>query len=463
MACVCLKNAIDKFWRKTASNTIKEEERVLLKGQFLQYLHEPELKIARQMSVIIGKLARFELPLQWPDLIPKLLQILQETSIKSSNNSTISNEFTANSAQNLVNSRCLMALHAIIKSLSSKRLCNDRKIFEELSMNIIDMLIRLAFFYVQECLISPLGEPEGAQIYSNEVQLKSQLQEHSFYLDQAILCLKILHKLVLHGFKDNVDIPLLSQLMINLIESFEKLITKYKRILNSNVKILIDYFKEKYEYSISLYVQLISDYQETYPFNFITTCMSECFNIIIQICFTPHGKLVTFPKLTINLMNFLKSIIMCDKYKQRLIKMDDPQMQMKQQKAIEIKLNYLTRENLQQILGFIFNEYLLMTEEELEMWRDSPEEFINEDGTAADAWKYNYRACAETLFQAFVHEYHDLVLPIVVELIQTYSKIKESDGHNDVNRITGTVQTKITDSAAQLDKNNIDHYLLLKG
>ena len=56
MACVCLKNAIDKYWRKTAPNSIKEEERILLKNEFLQYLNEPELKIARQMSVILGKL-----------------------------------------------------------------------------------------------------------------------------------------------------------------------------------------------------------------------------------------------------------------------------------------------------------------------------------------------------------------------------------------------------------------------
>jgi hypothetical protein len=114
----------------------------------------------------------------------------------------------------------------------------------------------------------------------------------------------------------------------------------------------------------------------------------------------------------------MKSVIMCDKYKQRLIKIEDKQLQLKQQKAIEIKQTYLTQENLQQILGFLFNEYLLMTEDELELWHDSPEEFINEDGTATDAWKYNNRACAETLFQAFVHEYHDIVVPIVVELIQ---------------------------------------------
>lgn len=99
-------------------------------------------------------------------------------------------------------------------------------------------------------------------------------------------------------------------------------------------------------------------------------------------------------------------------------------MQAKQQKAIEIKQTFFTTENLQQILGFLFNEYLLMTDEELELWRESPEEFINEDGTATDAWKYNNRACAETLFQAFVHEYNNVVVPIVVELIQVLTLLK---------------------------------------
>ena len=163
MACVCLKNAVDRFWRKTAPNSIKEEERQLLKSQFLNYLNEPELKIARQMSVILGKLARFELPLQWPDLISKLLQILQETSAKSGNTNTSK----TTQQQNLINSRCLMALHAIIKSLASKRLSNDRKIFEELSSNIIEMINQMAFSYIQECLVSNLE--------TNETLLDSQV------------------------------------------------------------------------------------------------------------------------------------------------------------------------------------------------------------------------------------------------------------------------------------------------
>ena len=194
MASVCLKNGIDKYWRKTAPNSLKEEERQLLKNQFLQYLNEPELRLARQMSVILGKLARFELPHQWPDLVTKLIQILQESSalaavhasptntpgpmlasllaLAPSSSSSTSSVFSLtpstssysltniNSPPNIIHNRSLMALHQIIKSLASKRLVNDRKIFEELSMNLIEMLTQLAFFYVQKCLLNPIGELE---------------------------------------------------------------------------------------------------------------------------------------------------------------------------------------------------------------------------------------------------------------------------------------------------------------
>ena len=213
-------------------------------------------------------------------------------------------------------------------------------------------------------------------------------------------------------------------------------------------------------------MDILHDFHETYPFNFIGTCMSDCLNLIMQVCFTPSGKQLAFPKLCINFMNLLKSVIMCDKYKKKLVKLDDQQLQFKQQKAIEIKQAYLTKENLEQILGFLFKEYLLMTEEELDLWVESPEEFINEDGTATDAWKYNYRACAETLFQAFVHEYHDLVVPIVLELIQIYTQIKPGSvlqnggglmGNNNNNKLTVTSNNTLMNGNSNNNNNHNIH------
>lgn len=176
-----------------------------------------------------------------------------------------------------------MALHAIIKSLASKRLCNDRKVFEELSHNLIDMLNQFAFFYIQKCMVDPIGEATTREPSSAVAYTSHDLQEHSFCLDQAILCVKILHKLVLHGFKDNAANPSLDQLIINLLQSFNQLITKYNRVVTSRDQTLVDFFKEKYAYLIVLYIQVLNDYHETYPFNFVLTCMSECLSLIIQV------------------------------------------------------------------------------------------------------------------------------------------------------------------------------------
>lgn len=96
-----------------------------------------------------------------------------------------------------------------------------------------------------------------------------------------------------------------------------------------------------------------------------------------------------------------------------------------------------------------------MSDQELELWEESPEEFINEDGTDTDAWKYNYRACAETLFQAFVHEYHDLVVPIVVELIKNYSAIQPNDAK--IQKQNGHEASNV-----HFKSTKIERYILLK-
>ena len=394
MACVCLKNSIDKYWRKTAKNAISEEERNLLKINYLNSLNEPELKVARQLAVILGKISRYDVPSQWQDLIPKLIHVLQETTASL----TINNN-------HIIHNRSLMYLHQVIKTLSTKRLLNDRRVFEQVAASLIDLISNLAFSYVGKVLSSNYDDGNVSELYC---------------IDQTILLLKIIDKLVLHGFKDNVEYSNLNQLVLNLLTSFNQMVAKYKEILNGNK---ID-LKEKYEYILQTYVSILSNYQETYPYNFVNY-MFDSLNLISNLCFTVNGKQVLFKQLCINLMNFLKSIIMCDKYKQTMIKLDDNLAKEKQIKAIELRKRYFNHENVKQIFNFMFEEYLVITIDELEHWLADEEEFLNEDYLSADAWKFNFRACAETLFQAFVHEFNDLVIPIILEFLQQFNKPKQ--------------------------------------
>lgn len=427
MATLCLKNAIDKYWRKSAANSIKEDERALLKQNFLQLLNEPVLKVARQLAVIVGKIARYDVPLQWNDLIPKLIQILQETTTNL-NQSNINNTNNNNNSQCVIHNRSLMFLHQIMKSLASKRLLNDRRLFEEISINIINLISNLAYAHIEKIIVV------------NEINVQNEYDCLVYNLDETIILLKILDKLVLNGFKDNVENIELNQLILNLVNSFNQLISKYKMAffkgsneasdaasVSSTDDAAKTQLKEKYEYILQLYINILSNYQETYPYNFINF-MEACLNLIINICFTFDGKQILFKQLCINLMNLLKSIVMCDKYKPNAlttVKYDQNNevLKVKHLKANEIRKNFFTFNYIKQILTFIFEEYLILTVEELDLWLNDEEEFLNEDGTCADAWKYSFRACIETLFQAFVHEFNDLVIPIICELLSKFVNV----------------------------------------
>lgn len=69
-------------------------------------------QIATQLAVLIGKISRLDCPRYWQDLVPTLLEAVRCDDI-------------------LIQQRSLLTLHHVVKTLASKRLASDRKLFEE--------------------------------------------------------------------------------------------------------------------------------------------------------------------------------------------------------------------------------------------------------------------------------------------------------------------------------------------
>lgn len=76
--------------------------------------HFAFLQIATQISVLIAKVARVDCPRQWPELIPTLLE-----SVKVQDD--------------LRQHRALLTFYHVTKTLASKRLAADRKLFYDVS------------------------------------------------------------------------------------------------------------------------------------------------------------------------------------------------------------------------------------------------------------------------------------------------------------------------------------------
>lgn len=84
--------------------------------------------------------SRFDFPNEWPTLVPALIDVV----IKGENPG--------------VQNRALLALHHVIKTLSTKRLAYDRRIFHELTNQVYSFMLSFnnstfEAFFVQVLLL----------------------------------------------------------------------------------------------------------------------------------------------------------------------------------------------------------------------------------------------------------------------------------------------------------------------
>lgn len=84
------------------------------------------LQIATQIAVLIAKVARLDCPRQWPELIPILLE-----SVKVQDS--------------LQQHRALLTFYHVTKTLASKRLATDRRLFQDVSRALM-LLTFICYF-----------------------------------------------------------------------------------------------------------------------------------------------------------------------------------------------------------------------------------------------------------------------------------------------------------------------------
>ena len=107
LAIIQLKNGIDKYWRKTASNAIKPEEKAQIRNRLLQGgIEEADMLLGLQNALVVSKIVRIDYPLDWPDVLTDLIKILR----------------TANDMNQVVLGRGLLILLQVVKELATARL-----------------------------------------------------------------------------------------------------------------------------------------------------------------------------------------------------------------------------------------------------------------------------------------------------------------------------------------------------
>ncbi|GLH14983.1 Importin-11 [Gryllus bimaculatus] len=373
LAVLYFKNGVDRYWRKTAPHAINEAEKVTIRQGLVSNFREPVNQVATQLAVLISKVARFDCPREWPDLMPTLL-----SAVKSD--------------EALVQHRALLMLHHVIKTLSSKRLAGDRRMFQDLTANVFSFVLNLWNSHVQTFL---------SQVAENDQQMGSSLEK-------ALLSLRILRKLVVHGFKkphESED----AMLFLNMVFDRAKTMLECRKSLQSKVSDLVE-LSEKFIIHLT---KVLIAVLEHHPFSYVDL-IQPSLEFAVFYVFTPAGEPQLFERFIIQCLNLVKGILLCAEYK--AAKVIEETKEPATLRAHQIKLNFFTASTLTEMCTKLVTHYFLLTREDLELWDSDPESFATDEG--GESWKYSLRPCTESLFLALFHEFRVTLVPVLLEMIQ---------------------------------------------
>ncbi|XP_051924446.1 importin-11 [Hippocampus zosterae] len=373
LAVLYFKNGIDRYWRRVAPNALSEAEKTTLRAGLITNFNEPVNQIATQIAVLIAKVARLDCPRQWPELIPILLE-----SVKVQDG--------------LQQHRALLTFYHVTKTLSSKRLAEDRRLFQDLASGIYSFACSLWSHHTDCFLQQIFARDETAAMAS---------------LERTLLSLKVLRKLTVHGFQEPQQNMEVMGFLNAVFERLKQFLECCRQLGAGST------CREKLEKTIILYTKVLLDFLEGHPCAFIP--LIQCsLEFAVGYVFTPVGEGVTFERFIVQCMNLIKMIVTNDAYKPaNNIEESKPESL----EAHKIKTAFFTQPTLREIGCRLVSHYFLLTKEELDMWEEDPESFAVEE-TGGDSWKYSLRPCTEVLFLDIFNNYGRTLTPVLLDMVQ---------------------------------------------
>ncbi|XP_076859386.1 importin-11 isoform X2 [Brachyhypopomus gauderio] len=373
LAVLYFKNGIDRYWRRVAPHALSEEEKASLRAGLITNFNEPVNQIATQIAVLIAKVARLDCPRQWPELIPVLLESVKVQDV-------------------LQQHRALLTFYHVTKTLASKRLAADRRLFQDLASSIYGFACSLWNHHTDSFL---------QQIHTGD-----QLSTLSS-LERTLLSLKVLRKLTVHGFGEPQENMEVMGFLSAVFERLKQFLECCRLVGPGTV------CREKLEKTIILYTKVLLDFLEHHPYPFIPL-IQRSLEFTVTYVFTEVGEGLVFERFIVQCMSLIKMIVKNEAYR---LEKNIEESKAEILEAHQIKSAFFTPPTLTEIGKRLVSKYFLLTEEEVSMWEEDPESFAVEE-TGGDSWKYSLRPCTEVLFLDIFHQYSSTLTPVLLQMVQ---------------------------------------------
>ncbi|RVE47622.1 hypothetical protein evm_007719 [Chilo suppressalis] len=375
LTVMCFKNGVDRYWRRNAPNAITDEEKQKLRQGLLttNILSEPVTQIATQQAVLISKIARLDCPANWPNLVPDLIGALK-------------------APQPLVQHRSLLIFHHLVKALASKRLIGDRRVFQELTHSVFAFILNLWH--------------ENTELFLRHIQEGAATELITEHLEKALLCLRILRKLVVFGFKkahESQD----AVAFLNVVFDRAKTSLECRKLLKGRGI----YPLELCEKFIIHLTKVALGVLGFHPISYVPL-IRPSLEFALYYCFTEQGMALIYERFTIQCLNIVKGILQCTEYK--LPKGPEVAREPLTLQCHQAKMDVLDQNTVCHMCRHLVTHYFLLSADDLALWDAEPESFAIDE--AGESWKYSLRPCTEALFMELL-QFRNILAPELVRLL----------------------------------------------
>ena len=413
LAILQLKNGIDKYWRKTAPNAIKKEERESIRSQLISSaIMEPDPRLALQISIVIGKITRLEYPHDWPDAISSILEELRSA-------------FHAGNSVHL--SRTFLILLHIIKVLSSAKLLRHRTSLQSVAPDIIESLSSIYVEKVNTWLsFLRNGGDEVGDTPEN--------------MDQSLLALRILRRLLVAGYEfpnRHQEVKDVWSMLASQSGEMLALVHWVSASIQSNSRSLI----EKHLFQISkLHLNMIKLHPAAFPLLPDSMNIAKAWwSLARQLGDTmgSQGPLVNsnsdlngepdaedwisaLEKLSLSALTIIRGCLKMVYNPMQTFKYQRAEDKEEKKIAQErVKNDLLTELFAQELMENLVTHFLVLTPRDLKQWEEDPEEWEKSQESSGEDWDISIRTCSEKLFLDLIINYKEILVQPLIHVFKT--------------------------------------------
>ncbi|KAF2756247.1 ARM repeat-containing protein [Pseudovirgaria hyperparasitica] len=423
LAIIKLKNGIDKYWRKTATNAVSKEDKAKIRARLLESgINEADAPLALQNAIAVAKIARFEYPNDWPDAIQQLLNILRQSILPG--------------AYRLHLPRALLILLHLIKDLSAGRLLRTKQNLQAIAPEILHVLGKIYLEKVQiwETFLRQGGDDEGGALDD---------------IETSLMAIKALRRLLITGYEfphRDADVQQFWAITLQKLTEFKEFLPKdsplsievqrrIARHLTQLNKLHVDMARThpsafvllpQFSNIIQSYWDTIMQVGETFGIRSVDDIggyvgsdgdagdeYEDVTSILERSC---QRGLLIFRACIKMVFNPAQTF----KYRQEKEKEERTQAQQ------IVKEQILTEGFVRTILELVITKFFVYRQSDLRQWEEEPEEWEKREDAEGEDFEFSIRSASEKLFLDLAINFKNIVIEPLINVFCSVSTPNET-------------------------------------